>query len=373
MTFPHVYVHVPFCARRCTYCDFAIAVRKHVPVREYLDALSREVALAGDAAAARTVYLGGGTPSLLGAEGVTEVARILRVPAATDEFTIEANPDDVTPAAARGWRKAGVTRLSLGVQSFDPAVLAWMHRTHTTEASGRAVGVARAEGMRSVSVDLIFALPAFLHRDFAADLRQALALEPDHISLYGLTVEPVTPLGRQVAHGEVQPATDARYAEEYALAHERLAAAGYRFYEVSNAARPGHEAIHNSAYWTLASYLGLGPSAHSFDGTERWWNAPAYTTWLKRLAAGSSPVTGREALDEAARKLERVYLGLRTARGLQVSNAEADTLAAARRWEQAGWAELSGGGGPGSGGGDKVTVRLTVSGWLRLDELVASL
>ena len=365
--FPHVYVHVPFCARRCTYCDFAIAVRPEVPVREYLDALAGEIRMAGNAAAARTVYLGGGTPSQLGGEGIADLARLLDVPRELDEFTIEANPDDVTSGAARAWRQAGVTRVSVGVQSFQPNVLAWMHRTHTAEAAEAAIRTLRDAGMPSISLDLIFALPRSLERDLAADLARAVALGPDHVSLYGLTIEPATPLGRQAAHGELTPATDARYEDEYLLAHERLGAAGYRFYEVSNAARPGHEAVHNAAYWSGAPYLGLGPSAHSFDGTDRWWNAPAYTTWLKRLAAGESPVAGRETPDAKARELERLYLGLRTARGVHLSHDQADKLAAVRRWQAQGWAQLA------EDESRTVTVTLTRAGWLRLDELVASL
>ncbi|HUK65066.1 MAG TPA: coproporphyrinogen-III oxidase family protein, partial [Dongiaceae bacterium] len=313
------------------------------------------------------LYLGGGTPSQLGGDGIAGLARVVHARGDFEEFTIEANPDDVTPEALRAWRAAGVTRLSLGVQSFDPAVLAWMHRTHDADAAGVAVRAARAAGIASVSVDLIFALPAALNRDFADDLARALALEPDHVSLYGLTVEPATPLGKQVAHGEIQPVSDNRYADEYALAHERLGGHGFRFYEVSNAARPGHEAIHNAAYWTRAPYLGLGPAAHSFDGAARWWNAPAYATWLRHLAVPESPVAGREVPDDAARRLEHLYLGLRTARGVQLPPEDHDTLAAVRRWQQAGWAELS---DTGAGG---MTVRLTMSGWLRLDELVASL
>lgn len=366
MSFPHVYVHVPFCARRCTYCDFAIAVRPTVPVREYLDALAAEVGLTGDAAQARTLYLGGGTPSLLGGEGVAGLARIVRAPEGLEEFTLEANPDDVTKAAVLAWRAAGVTRLSIGVQSFDPAVLAWMHRTHAADAAQRAVDAAREAGIPSISVDLIFALPTSLGRSFGGDLRRALALQPDHISLYGLTVEPGTPLGKQVAHGAVHPVSDARYAEEYRLAHEELAAEGFRFYEVSNAARPGHEAIHNAAYWRGASYLGLGPSAHSFDGSARWWNAPAYSTWLRHLASGESPVAGREVLDEPARRLERVYLGLRTAEGADLPANGVET-AILTRWVNEGWAQTA------PVGNDMLHVKLTTSGWLRLDELVASI
>lgn len=366
-SFPHVYVHVPFCARRCTYCDFAIAVRRTVPVRDYLAALATEVRGAGDAAAARTVYLGGGTPSLLGAEGVTELARKLRVPRALDEFTLEANPENVTRPVVEAWRRAGVTRLSLGAQSFHPAALEWMHRTHDVAATLRAVADARAAGIASLSLDLIFALPSSLGRSVADDLDRLIALEPDHVSLYGLTVEPATPLGRRVRRGAAPAVDEARYEDEYLMAHERLAAAGYAFYEVSNAARPGHEAVHNAAYWKGAPYLGLGPSAHSFDGTARWWNEPAYAAWSALLARGQSPVAGRELLDAPARRLERLYLGLRTAEGAELVALPEAARATVQAWEREGWANVE------VTTSNAVRVRLTAAGWLRLDVLAAAL
>jgi oxygen-independent coproporphyrinogen-3 oxidase len=367
--FPHVYVHVPFCARRCTYCDFSIAVRRTVPVQFFLDALAAEVELAGDAAAARTLYLGGGTPSLLGAGGIAGLARVVRAPNAPEleEFTVEANPDDVTPENARAWRSAGVTRLSIGAQSFDPGVLSWMHRTHGAAAIGAAVAAARAAGIPSLSLDLIFALPEFLARDFCRDIASIVGLEPDHVSLYGLTVEHATPLGRQVRRGQIEPAPESRYEDDYLTALERLAAEGYRFYEVSNAARPGHESRHNSAYWSGASYLGLGPSAHSFDGSTRWWNEPAYTHWTRMLAQGKRPVTGRETMTPQQRELERLYLGLRTALGATLAAPSGARRATLESWVREGWAVVS------ETGKGALHVHLTASGWLRLDALVAAL
>jgi len=357
----HVYVHVPFCARRCTYCDFSIAVRRTTPVAAYLDALGRERAHAAAPPDPDTVYLGGGTPSLLGGEGLAALAALLGLRRPPLEFTVEANPDDVTPQAARAWVGAGVNRLSLGAQSFDDRVLAWMHRTHRAARIGDAVRAARGAGIANLSLDLIFALPDALARDWRADLDAAVALEPDHVSLYGLTLEPGTPLFRRVGRGDLAPADEQRYADEYLLAHERLRAAGYRFYEVSNAARAGREAVHNRAYWTLAPYVGLGPSAHSFDGVARWWNEPAYARWQRLLAAGTSPVAGRELLNDHQRRLEETYLGLRTSEGIALPGPCPPQLQATLdRWVAAGWAVVGS------------RVRLTPQGWLRLDELVAS-
>ncbi len=361
----HVYVHVPFCARRCTYCDFAIAVRRVVPVRQYLVALEREAALAGAPPAPVTVYLGGGTPSRLGAEGVAAVLALVGA-ARAEEVTIEANPDDVTPAAARAWARAGVTRLSLGAQSFSDRVLAWMHRTHDSTAIAPAVAAARAGGIANVSLDVIFAVPEDLGRDLAYDLRRTLALGPEHVSLYGLTVEPGTALARQIARGESRPARESRYEEEYLLAHETLAAAGLDFYEVSNAARPGFESRHNRAYWRLAPYLGLGPSAHSFDGAARWWNEPAWAAWQRRAAAGESPVAGREILNPHQRELEQWYLGLRTTDGVPLPAAGTPGAERLASWRAQGWVREP---LPGAG---RDRLRLTPAGWLRLDELVAA-
>ena len=402
MNAPHVYVHVPFCRRRCVYCDFSIAVRNPVPVGEFLDALALEgerVAerIGGNEPSARaapgsrpsTLYLGGGTPSLLGGEGVARITKMLQAGPGLDEFTLEANPDDVTPAAAAAWARAGVNRLSIGAQSFDDAVLAWMHRSHGAAAIAPAVESARRAGIGTVSLDLIFALPESRPRELDADLDRFLALEPEHVSLYGLTVEPHTALGRLLARGEGEAAPEARYEEEYLRIHERLAAAGYRFYEVSNAARPGAEAVHNRAYWRLEPYLGLGPSAHSFDGTSRWWNESAYAAWLRRLAAGESPVAGRELLRPEQRRLEALYLGLRTSEGVELPEPLTGTLAAALgAWVAAGWARTVGqsdgrtvgqadgrtvgqsdGRTVGQAGAMRVT--LTPRGWLRLDELAA--
>jgi oxygen-independent coproporphyrinogen-3 oxidase len=365
----HVYVHVPFCARRCSYCDFAIAVRARVPVDAYVGALAQELTLrlgppppAALRAGIDTLYFGGGTPSRLGAEGIARAVAVLARWFAWDEqaeVTLEANPDDVTPEAARAWRAAGVTRASLGSQTFDPAALAWMRRAHAPEQVERAAAALRDAGIRDLSLDLIFALPDAVARDWPGDVGRALALAPTHVSLYGLTVEPGTPLGRWHARGEVAEAHEDRYADEFLAAHALLGAAGFDHYEVSNFARPGARARHNSAYWRGVPYLGLGPSAHGFDGTVRRWNAPAYTEWVRRLTAGQDPVDGDERLDGDARAAESVYLGLRTTDGLALSPGEIDR---ARRWADAGWATLSGG-----------CLRLTATGWLRLDAIAADL
>jgi oxygen-independent coproporphyrinogen III oxidase len=363
----HIYLHVPFCARRCSYCDFAIAVRRETPVAAYVGAVLAEWARrrAHPAWTASpgldSIYFGGGTPSRLPGDAVAELIAALSAdrPLAPDaEVTLEANPDDVTPAAARGWRAAGVNRLSLGVQSFDDRVLAWMHRTHDAEAVPAAVSAARAAGFEDISADLIFGLPPELERNWQADLERALALEPEHLSLYGLTTEPQTPLARWTERGLVRPADDGPYAAEYLAAHATLTAAGFEHYEVSNAARPGRRARHNSAYWSRSPYLGLGPSAHSAAAGERWWNLRDWTAYERAMSEGRDWVAGRETPDPASARLEELYLGLRTSDGVP---AEVVPEPAATAWMASGWAELTG-----------RRIRLTVEGWLRLDALVAA-
>jgi oxygen-independent coproporphyrinogen-3 oxidase len=363
----HLYLHIPFCARRCSYCDFAIAVRSRVPSERYVDQVLREwdrwrvQAPWAGMSHLTTLYLGGGTPSSL---DPAELARLLSrltgdKPLAGDaEVTLEANPDDVTPERASAWRAAGINRVSLGVQSFDAAVLTWMHRTHVAEQVPQAVSALRSAGISAISLDLIYALPNELHRDWSVDLDRALGLGADHLSLYGLTVEPHTPLGRWVDRGEVHATPDDRYAAEFLEAHDRLTSAGYQHYEVSNYGKPGGVAQHNSAYWRRVPYLGLGPSAHSANGNQRWWNIREWAEWDRALADGGDSVAGAEELSPESIRIEELYLGLRTSNGLATELLPPEVL---RAWDDQGWAEEV---------GDRV--RLTAEGWLRLDALVAA-
>jgi oxygen-independent coproporphyrinogen-3 oxidase len=362
----HVYIHVPFCARRCSYCDFAIAVRPTVPSAAFADAIVDEWRrwqadpVWAASPTVDTVYFGGGTPSRLAPEAIAAILAAIRadrVLAADAEITLEANPDDVTAEGVAAWRAAGVNRVSLGVQSFDPKVLAWMHRTHDAAQAVGAVELLRAGGVTELSIDLIFALPSALERDWEADLAQAIALAPPHLSLYGLTIEPHTPLARWTARGDSVPADDRRYADEFLRAHERLTAAGYEHYEVSNYARPGHRARHNSAYWRRRPFVGLGPSAHSGFDRERRWNLRDWAAYHAAFQEGAPLEAGREHLDDRAVRLEWLYLGLRTADGLD----PALIGPAGDRWITDGWAAAADG-----------RLRLTAEGWLRLDALVAA-
>jgi len=367
--YQHLYVHVPFCTRRCSYCDFAIVVRRSVPVSEYVNAVATEFTrrdAASTCAPLTTLYFGGGTPSRLGADGVAKLMDVMRqhITLAPDaEVTLEANPEDVTVESVAAWRASGINRLSIGIQSFDDRVLRWMHRVHDAASSQRAVAIARNGGLEHFSLDLIFAVPESLERDWSRDVDMMLQLNPDHLSLYGLTVEPHTPLGRWHARGEVQESSEDRYESEFMDANRRLAAAGFEHYEVSNFAMPGHRARHNSAYWRGVPYLGIGPSAHGFDGKHRRWNVPAYAAWLSLLGRAADPVSGTELLTADNRLAEQVYLGLRTRDGLAVTEAERLHV---QTWLKAGWVEWT-------ELDKKTTIRCTPLGWLRLDALAADL
>jgi len=365
----HLYIHIPFCARRCSYCDFSIAVRSVTPIDEYVTALRRE--LGGlhqelEGATLDTVYLGGGTPSRLGGLGIGDVLATVRDRvriSGAPEITIEANPDDVNDMAVAHWVAAGVNRVSLGSQSFDDAALKWMHRTHDASQIGRAVQTLRRGGIENISLDLIFALPAHLGRSWESDLVRALDLKPAHVSLYGLTVEAQTPIARWADRGATVQGSEESYEDEFLTAHAMMTAAGYDHYEVSNFALPGMTSSHNSGYWTGAPYIGVGPSAHSFDGAIRRWNVAAYSEWIRRLEKGETVIAGEETLTDENRAIERVYLGLRTRRGLEITE---DEMGRAQGWRAAGWAVVD----------DPLQnprVRLTPMGWLRLDSLATDL
>jgi len=293
----HLYVHVPFCARRCLYCDFAVHVDRSPDDRSWLAAIERELKFllqAGAAALAPaldTLYVGGGTPSLLGPRAAGELARCLgrsRMKAPDLEWTMEANPESFTPALAEAWAGRGVNRISFGVQSFDRSALAWMGRLHEPAAAAEAVSAARSAGVSNLSVDLLFGLPAEVRRCWRTDLERALALGVPHVSLYGLTVEPATALARQIREGRTTRPGGRRCRDEYLAAADTLAAAGYEHYEVSNFALPGFQSRHNQAHWDGSPYLGLGNGAHSFLGGRRLWNERDWRVYAGHVARAGS-------------------------------------------------------------------------------------
>jgi len=328
-----LYVHVPFCLTRCGYCDFnAYAGLGHLAGR-YAAALRREADLAASAWEGErfvSVFVGGGTPTTLEPGALLGVLAHLRARfdvAGGAEVTVEANPDTVDVRSLARLRAGGVTRLSLGAQSFDPAVLAALERVHGPASVRRAFAAAREAGFGNVNLDLIYGAHGETLGSWRRTLEEAIALGPEHVSAYALTVEPATPLGRKVAAGLVPPPDPDLQAEMFELACELLRDAGYRHYEVSNWARPGFECLHNLGYWERRPYLGLGAGAHSARGARRWWNLRPPLSYLEAVEAGRLPVGGEERLGPEELRLEEVLLRLRTFRGLPISRVRPDAAA----------------------------------------------
>ena len=326
------YVHVPFCSVRCGYCDFNTYTATELggggSQASYADTAIAEIRLArrvlGDVdVPVETVFFGGGTPTLL---PPGDLARILA--AIRDEFglapdaevTTESNPDSVSPDDLAALREAGFTRLSFGMQSAVPHVLATLDRTHDPARVPAVVEWARAAGFDKVSLDLIYGTPGESLADWRTSLDAALACRPDHVSAYALIVEEGTALARQIRRGQVPMTDDDDLADKYLLADERLTGAGLSWYEVSNwASSPDQECRHNVLYWTGADWWGVGPGAHSHVGGVRWWNVKHPTAYAGRLADGASPAYAREVLGDEDRRVERVLLELRLASGLDLA------------------------------------------------------
>ena len=320
-----VYVHVPFCLTRCGYCDFnAYAGLDHLASR-YVAALFREAELAAPAwegVEVASVFLGGGTPTTLEVADLEALlARVRDVFSVTPdaEVTIEANPDTVDEATLAGLREAGYGRLSMGAQSFDRSVLAALERVHQPGSVTRAFRAARAAGYDNVNVDLIYGADGETTASWERTLEEAIALGPEHVSAYALTIEPATPLGRQVARGDLPPPDPDVQAEMFETACRLLGEAGYGHYEISNWARPGYECRHNLGYWERRPYVGLGAGAHGYRDGRRWWNVRPPEEYLSIVERGELPVGGSEELEPADAYLEEVFLRLRILRGIPAS------------------------------------------------------
>jgi oxygen-independent coproporphyrinogen-3 oxidase len=326
-----VYVHVPFCRVRCGYCDFntytAAELGGGASQASYARTALAEVDLLHEvlpgAPPADTVFFGGGTPTLLPSADLVDVLDgVRRSFGLRDgaEVTTEANPDSVTPASLAELRQGGFNRISFGMQSAVPSVLAVLDRTHDPERVPRAVAWAREAGFEQVSLDLIYGTPGETTQEWRTSLESALSCEPDHVSAYSLSVEEGTALARQVRSGVLAAPDDDDLADKYVLADELLAAAGLHWYEVSNWARDeSARCHHNELYWTSQNWLGVGPGAHAHVGGVRWWNVKHPRAYAERLAGGRSPAHARELLDDDTRRLERVLLEVRLREGLPLS------------------------------------------------------
>ncbi len=329
-----LYVHIPFCLRKCRYCDFNSVDDSHVTPAEYIDGVVKEMGLRADRLAghmsAPTLYFGGGTPSLLEPALVARVidaaARLFGLEPDA-EITLEANPGTLTAELLRGYRTAGVNRLSLGVQSFDDGQLQFLGRVHTAAQTRDALARARSAGFANIGIDLIHSLPGESLARWRSDLAAAVALRPAHISVYGLTIEEGTPLAALEEAGKLEPLSGDASAEMIREAMERLAGAGYGQYEIANFARPGCRSRHNQAYWRRAPYLGFGAGAHSFlrEGYGvRWCNAADPSGYLASLAGGSLPDDERQALSREDARAEFMFLGLRMCDGVDTDAFRAE-------------------------------------------------
>jgi len=318
-----VYLHIPFCAKRCDYCAFATWTDREHLSADYLDACRTDIerAVAAGMPEATSVFVGGGTPSLVPPAGL--VAVLDAIPRTADaEVTVECNPDTVTHELVTAYRGGGVTRLSFGVQSMVPHVLAGLGRTHDPANVRRSVALARDAGFETFNLDLIYGAAGETLDDWRRTLDEALALAPPHVSAYGLTVEAGTPLAADPARHP----DDDRQAEEYMLADEVLTAAGLAWYEISNWARPGHECRHNLLYWSQGDYRGFGCAAHSHESGRRWWNVRTPERYLEAVRAGRPTEAAHEELDGDDRLVEGLQLSLRTRRGVTAEHLPVQEL-----------------------------------------------
>jgi oxygen-independent coproporphyrinogen-3 oxidase len=325
-----IYIHIPFCRARCSYCDFATGAYEGALAERYVRAAANEIsAFRADEAAldVDTIYFGGGTPSLL---TPAQVARILeavreRFRVAQDtEVTMEMNPGTLTPDSLREFRQTGINRASFGAQTFDDAELRRLGRTHTAEDVRRTISLLREAGFTNVSFDLIAGLPAQTLPAWSRNLDEALSLRPEHLSFYILEVHEGTPLAAQIKRG-VQPMPDDDLAAEmYRMMIERSQADGYEHYEISNLCLPSHESRHNTKYWTGETVFGFGCSAHSYDGARtRWSNERDAARYTELMEAGRTPVVETIKLDERAVRAESIFLGLRLMRGVNLAEHRA--------------------------------------------------
>ncbi len=324
-----IYVHVPFCASRCGYCDFntytATELGDSVSRATFHEVLASEVRVAAQELGPRevsTVFFGGGTPTLIGASALGEVLASIRAEfalAPDAEITTEANPDSVDEAALAALRASGFTRISFGMQSTATHVLRVLDRTHTAGRSLAMARAARVAGFEHVNLDLIYATPGESDDDLRRTLDDVIEADVDHVSAYSLIVEDGTPLARRIGRGELPMPDDDIAASRYEIIDEALMAAGLDWYEVSNWSRPGGECRHNIAYWRSDDWWGIGPGAHSHVDGVRWWNAKHPRTYADSLASGATPEAGREVLTDDDKRVERVMLALRMREGLAAS------------------------------------------------------
>lgn len=316
-----LYIHIPFCASRCIYCDFYSTTGLKLQ-EQYVDAMIRELQLTTSPRHEQcsTIYIGGGTPSTLSTALLDQLFAAL--PQGAEEFTMECNPDDITPEFAEWITSSRVNRVSMGAQTFCDDRLRWLNRRHRSHQVDHAVQLLRDAGIRNISIDLMFGFPGETLDDWQRDIDHALMLRPEHISAYSLMYEEGTPLYRMLERGEIEEIDDELSLKMYDTLIDRLTAAGYEHYEISNFCLAGHHSRHNSSYWRQVPYLGIGAAAHSFDGNHRWSNIADIKEYISSINAGKLP-REVESIDRRTRYNDIVTTAMRTREGICLNDLNA--------------------------------------------------
>jgi len=323
-----IYIHIPFCKQKCTYCDFHFSTTFEVYRSEMIETICQEIKLRTSELGGeiiKSIYFGGGTPSILNEVELLailkQIKEVLNVHSEA-EITLEANPDDVTIEDLSTWKKAGINRLSIGIQSFKAEDLRWMNRAHTVEEAENAVLLAQKAGFQNITVDLIYGLPNLSLSEWKSHVEKVIAMGVQHISAYCLTIEEKTALNKLVKEQKIIPANEDQQSDQFELLIDVLETAGFEQYEISNFARDKHYAVHNTNYWTGQTYLGVGPSAHSFDGKSRRWNVSNNRQYMTSMGKDSSWFTS-ELLSDKEQWNELIMTGLRTTFGVSLEQLKA--------------------------------------------------
>lgn len=324
-----LYIHIPFCASRCIYCGFYSTTQENLRDR-YVDALCREMEMRKDYlpddGGVSTIYLGGGTPSQLSQDNLEKIFHHINrcyPNAPVKEVTMECNPDDITAEMASVIHRLPINRISMGAQTFSDERLRFLHRRHSAEEVRRAVDILRGVGIHNISIDLMFGFPDETLDEWLSDINEALALNVEHISAYSLMYEEGTPLHHMLEQGQIKEIDEEVSLRMYNELIDRLTAAGYEHYEISNFVRPGRRSLHNSSYWRATPYIGIGAAAHSYDMSSRQWNVSDIKKYIASIENGIVPMT-RELLDEDTRYDDMVTTALRTCDGIDLSGLKAE-------------------------------------------------
>ena len=368
-----IYIHIPFCKQKCSYCDFHFSTSYQSYKSEMIDSLIRELSMRSSYLAEQeieTIYFGGGTPSLLSSGELKAIITHINTTFSisdTAEISLEVNPDDISENQLMDWKKSGINRLSIGLQSFREEDLKWMNRAHNSEEALNCVGLAKKAGFENISVDLIYGLPNFSTEDWEKNIQTVLRFGIQHVSAYCLTVEEKTVLSKWVAQKKVVPANEDDQSEQFEILVNELEKAGIEQYEISNFSLPGFHSKHNSNYWKGKHYLGIGPSAHSFNGTSRSWNIANNRTYMREIQEGKSWFETEE-LTTTNQFNELLLVGLRTSTGVNVEQLLSIQNPSKKFWEQIetmknyGWIIVT-----------DQTITLTKSGKLKADHISSEL